>query len=168
VCPRVWVDRNTLEREVVDTGMDTLTLVGIVVGLVLLTTALGVAWKSGQGAIDTRVDRGAIPSRLRGTGASITLLQVSSEMCSYCAAMRRALGHIAHTTALVDHIEIDVVEEPELVKTLGITQTPTTLLVAASGDIVTWIRGAASEASVRQAIDEAKKRLEEDSHDWTI
>jgi len=148
--------------------MDTLTIGGIVVGLVVLTTAIGIAWKSGQGAIDQRVDRGAIPRRLRGVGATITLLQVSSEMCSYCAAMRRALGHIAHTTPGVAHIEIDVVDEPDLVKTLGITQTPTTLLVAASGDIVTWVRGAAAEASVRQAIDEAKKRLEEDSHDWTI
>ena len=148
--------------------MDTWTIGAIVVGLVVLTTAIGVAWKSGQGAIDQRVDKGAIPRRLRGDGATITLLQVSSEMCSYCAAMRRALGHIANTTPGVAHIELDVVDEPDLVKTLGITQTPTTLLVAASGDIVTWIRGAATEASVRQAIDEAKKRLEEDSHDWSI
>ena len=148
--------------------MDTWTIGAIVVGLVVLTTAIGVAWKSGQGAIDQRVDKGAIPRRLRGDGATITLLQVSSEMCSYCAAMRRALGHIANTTPGVAHIELDVVDEPDLVKTLGITQTPTTLLVAASGDIVTWIRGAAAEASVRQAIDEAKKRLEEDSHDWSI
>ncbi len=148
--------------------MDTLTIAGIVVGLVALTTAIGVAWKSGQGTIDTRVDRGAIPRHLRGDSVGITLLQVSSEMCSYCAAMRRALGHIANTTPDVAHVEIDVTDEPDLVKTLGITQTPTTLLVAASGDIVTWIRGAAAEASVRQAIDEAKKRLEEDSHDWTI
>ena len=148
--------------------METLTIAGIVVGLVVLTTAIGVAWKSGQGAIDTRVDRGAIPRRLRGDGVGITLLQVSSEMCSYCAAMRRALGHIAHTTPGVAHIDIDVVDEPELVKTLGISQTPTTLLVAASGDIVTWIRGAATEVSVRQAIDEALKRLEEESNDWSI
>lgn len=148
--------------------MDTLTIAGVVVGLVVLTTAIGIAWKSGQGAIDKLVDRGAIPRRLRGDRAAITLLQVSSEMCSYCAAMRRALGHIANTTPAVAHIEIDVVDEPDLVKTLGITQTPTTLLVAPSGDIVTSIRGAAPEASVRQAIDEAKKRLEEDSHDWTI
>ena len=148
--------------------MDSLAIVGVVVGLVVLTTAIGIAWKAGQGAIDKRVDKGAIPKRLRGDGAAITLLQVSSEMCSYCAAMRRALGHIANTTDSVSHIEIDVVDEPDLVKTLSITQTPTTLLVAASGDIVTWIRGAATEASVRQAIDEAKKRLEEDSHDWTI
>jgi len=148
--------------------VDTLTIAAIVAGLVALTTAIGVGWKSGQGAIDKRVDKAAIPHRLRGGGAAITLLQVSSEMCSYCAAMRRALGHIAHTTLGVAHIEIDVVDEPDLVKTLGITQTPTTLLVAASGDIVTWVRGAASEASVREAIDEAKKRLEEGSHDWTI
>jgi multisubunit Na+/H+ antiporter MnhE subunit len=148
--------------------MDTLTIGAVVVGLVVLTTAVGIAWKSGQGAIEKRADRGAIPRRLRGEGVAITLLQISSEMCSYCAAMRRALGHIAHTTPGVAHIEIDVVDEPDLIKTLGITQTPTTLVVAASGDIVAWIRGAAAEASVRQAIDEAKKRLEEDSHDWTI
>ena len=160
--------RNTLRGEVVDKAMDTLTIAGIVVGLLALTTAIGVAWKSGQGAIDTRVDRGAIPRRLLGDGAQITLLQVSSEMCSYCAAMRRALGRIAHTTPGVSHVEIDVVDEPELVKALAISQTPTTLLVAASGDIVTWIRGAATEVSVRQAIDEATKRLEEESNDWSI
>jgi multisubunit Na+/H+ antiporter MnhE subunit len=148
--------------------METIAIAGVVVGLVVLTTAVGIAWKSGQGAIYTRVDKGAIPRRLRGNGAAITLLQISSEMCSYCAAMRRALGHVAHTAPGVAHIEIDVVDEPDLIKTLGITQTPTTLVVAASGDIVAWIRGAAAEASVRQAIDEAKKRLEEDSHDWTI
>jgi glutaredoxin len=148
--------------------MDALTVAAIVVGLVALTTAIGVGWKSGQGAIDKRVDKAAVPRRLQGVGATITLLQVSSEMCSYCAAMKRALGHIAKTTQGVAHIEVDVVDEPQLVHTLGITQTPTTLLVAASGDILSWVRGAATEASVRQAINEAKKRLEEDSHDWTI
>jgi thioredoxin-like negative regulator of GroEL len=68
----------------------------------------------------------------------------------------------------VSHVEIDVVNEPELISALGVTQTPTTLLVRPTGDIVTWIRGAATEQAVRQAIEDAKKRLEEESNDWSI
>lgn len=165
---RVYGNWNTLVVDMVGSGMDTLTISLIVVGLLVLTTAVGVAWKAGQGAIDKRVDRGAIPQRLRQQGATITLLQISSEMCSYCAAMRRALGHIAHTTPGVSHLEIDVADEPEIIKTLGVTQTPTTLLVTTSGDIVTWIRGASPEATIRHTITEAQKRLEEQSHDWSI
>jgi thioredoxin-like negative regulator of GroEL len=148
--------------------MDTLTIIGIVGGLIALTTAIGVGWRAGQGAVETRHEKAAIPHRLREQGAAITLLQVSSEMCSYCAAMRRILSHIARTTPGIAHREIDVTDEPDIVGALRITQTPTTLLVSPSGDIVTWIRGAAAEPAVRLAIDEAKNRLKEDSHDWTI
>jgi thiol-disulfide isomerase/thioredoxin len=148
--------------------MDTLTIALIVVGLTALTTALGIAWKAGQGGVETRTDRAAIPSRLREPGAIITLVQVSSEMCSYCAAMRRILSQLARQTPGVGHREIDVVDEPEIVSALRITQTPTTLLVSPSGDIVSWIRGAATGATVTQAISDARTRLKEDSHDWTI
>lgn len=148
--------------------MDTLTIIGIVSGLIALTTAVGVAWRAGQGAIETRHDKAAIPARLRSPGAAITLLQVSSELCSYCAAMRRILSQIARTTPGVAHREVDVTDEPDIVSELRITQTPTTLLVSPSGDIISWIRGAAAEPAVRLAIAEAKTRLEEDSHDWTI
>jgi hypothetical protein len=82
--------------------------------------------------------------------------------------MRRILGHIAHTSADVTHFEVDVSDEGELVKALGVSQTPTTLLVSPSGDIVSWVRGAASEQAMREAISQAKKRLEEDSHGWSI
>ena len=148
--------------------MDTVTSLVIVGGLIALTTAIGVAWKAGQGSIESRSDKGVIPSRLLTAGAALTLLQISSELCSYCAAMRRILGHISHTMPDVSHVEIDVVNEPELISALGVTQTPTTLLVRPTGDIVTWIRGAATEQAVRQAIEDAKKRLEEESNDWSI
>lgn len=148
--------------------MDTITVLAIIAGLIALTTALGVAWKAGQGAIEHRDDKGAIPRRLRAAGAQITLLQVSSEMCSYCAAMRRILSQIDRTTPDVSHVEIDAADEPELVGQLRITQTPTTLLVAPSGDIVTWIRGAATQQAVTQAITDARERLQKGSHDWSI
>lgn len=148
--------------------MDIVTITGIVVGLIALTTVVGVAWSARQGIVEKRDDKAAIPARLRSPGAAITVLQVSSEMCSYCAAMRRLLGHVAKTTPGIGHIEVDITDEPDLIAAIGVTQTPTTLLVRPSGDIVTWIRGAAAEPAVRLAIDEAKQRLEEDSHDWTI
>jgi thioredoxin-related protein len=149
-------------------AMDTLTALGIVGGLLALSLAIGFAWKAGQGAVEQRNDKGAIPERLRARGASLTLLQVSSEMCSYCAAMRRILSQIDREKSDVGHVEIDAANEPELVSSLRITQTPTTLLVARSGDIVSWIRGAATPAAVTQAIAEAQDRLRKGSHDWSI
>jgi len=148
--------------------MDTLTIIGIVAGLIALTTAVGVAWKSGQGAVEKRLNPGAIPPRLRSPGQQLTLLQVSSELCSYCAAMRRVLSQAARTTAGVGHVEIDADVESDLVGSLGISQTPTTMIVRSSGDIVTFIRGPATAAAVAEAIDEALKNLEKDSNDWTI
>ena len=148
--------------------MDTLTIAGIVGGLIALTTAVGVAWKSGQGAIETRRDEGVIPPRLRGTGAWLTLLQVSGEMCSYCAAMRRILSQVAKTTDGVVHIEVDLTDEPELISALRITQTPTTLLVSSSGDVIAWIRGAAAEPAVREAVAQARQQRESQSDVWNI
>jgi thioredoxin-related protein len=148
--------------------MDTLTIIGIVAGLIALTTAVGVAWKSGQGAVEKRLNPGAIPPRLRSPGQQLTLLQVSSELCSYCSAMRRVLSQAARTTAGVGHVEIDADVESDLVGSLGISQTPTTMIVRSSGDIVTFIRGPATAAAVAEAIDEALKNLEKDSNDWTI
>ena len=148
--------------------MNTLTTIAIVAGLIALTTAGGMWWKSRQGVVESRLDPGAIPPRLRSPGQQLTLLQVSSELCSYCAAMRRVLSQAAQTTAGVGHVEIDADTESDLVGSLGISQTPTTMIVRSSGDIVTWIRGPATPTAVAEAIDEALRNLEKDSNDWTI
>jgi thiol-disulfide isomerase/thioredoxin len=148
--------------------MDTLTTFGIVAGLIALTTAVGVAWKSRQGAVENRLTPGAIPPRLRSPGKQLTLLQVSSELCSYCAAMRRVLSQAAGTSVGVGHVEIDADVESDLVASLGVSQTPTTMIVRSSGDIVTWIRGPATPAAVADAIDEAMRNLEKESNDWSI
>lgn len=151
-----------------EVAMDFLTALAIALGLLALTTAIGIAWRAGQGAVEQRADKGVIPGRLRSPGSAITLLQVSGEMCSYCAAMRRILSHIGRTVSDVGHVEIDIADEPELVSSLRITQTPTTLLVDPSGNIVSWIRGAASPQVVTEAITTARERLQEGSHDWSI
>lgn len=132
--------------------MDPSVLVALA-ALVLGTTALGLVIRARSGrviiatAIDDRPD-----ARLAVAGAEVTLLLLTSPVCSACAVMRRVAEELVTDDPAVARHELDVTAHPELAREHNVLSTPTTLLVDASGAVRGRIVGAAKPAEVRAAV----------------
>jgi thiol-disulfide isomerase/thioredoxin len=123
--------------------MHPLAALAITVGLVAVTTVLGVVWRTGQGRIrraTTVSDAAALPGIDLAPGA--TLVQFSSEYCTPCRATARVLHELADARAELGHVEIDVAERPELAARFRVLQTPTTLVLDGDGRVRARIGGA--------------------------
>jgi len=69
----------------------------------------------------------------RELGERATLVQFSSAFCRPCVATRHLLGDVAVKVPGVRHVEVDAESHLDLVRTLGIASTPTTLLLDGRG-----------------------------------
>jgi len=134
----------------------------VLVAAVLLATAFG-GWRAardgrfrGTHALRAPADPEAAPERepapLDGLdhplGERATLLQFSSAFCAPCRATRRVLADVAGIVPGVVHVEIDAEHHLDLVRRLGITRTPTTLVLDASGREVSRASGAPTKDAV--------------------
>ena len=75
-------------------------------------------------------------------GERATLLQFSSAFCAPCRATRRVLAEVAEMVPGVVHVEVDAEHHLELVRRLGVTRTPTTLVLDDRGREVSRASGA--------------------------
>jgi len=87
-----------------------------------------------------------------GLGERATLVQFSSAFCQPCRATRRTLAEVAGMVEGVAHIEIDAEEHLALVRELGITGTPTVLVLDAGGRIVKRATGQPRKPDVIAAL----------------
>jgi thiol-disulfide isomerase/thioredoxin len=132
--------------------MNPVAILAILVGLVALSTALGLIWKSRTGrvrAVDGNVVR--LPE-VPLTG-SATLLQFSTEVCAPCVPTRRVLGQIAESTDGVNHVDFDLTHRPDVAAQFNVLQTPTTLILDRTGAIRARIGGAPRRADVVAALE---------------
>lgn len=81
-------------------------------------------------------------------GEKATLLQFSSSFCQPCRTTKVLLADIAGQTKGVRHVEINAEDHLPLVRELGISRTPTTLIL----DHLGTIRGKASGLPRRSEI----------------
>lgn len=97
------------------------------------------------------------PDRLGGAelGERATLVQFSSAFCQPCRATRRVLDEVAAMVPGVAHVEIDAEEHLGLVRDLGVTRTPTVLVLDAAGVIVRRAAGQPRTADVIAALGHA-------------
>ncbi len=86
-------------------------------------------------------------------GERATLLQFSSAFCAPCRATRRTLADVAGAVPGVRHVEVDAEAHLDLVRSLGILRTPTTLVLDGHGREVTRASGAPQAAQVLAALD---------------
>lgn len=85
-------------------------------------------------------------------GERATLLQFSSAFCAPCRATRRVLADVAAVVPGVEHVEVDAEHHLDLVRRLGITRTPTTLVLDAGGREVQRAAGAPRKEQVLSAL----------------
>lgn len=86
-------------------------------------------------------------------GERATLLQLSSGFCAPCRAARGLLTRVAETTAGVRHVELDVAHHPGLAERVGVTRTPTVLVLDAEGAVLAHHVGVPRLAAVRELLD---------------
>lgn len=142
--------------------MNPLLVGAILLGLVVVSTIIGLVVRNREGRVrEVRTFRQVIPAELGSSeklGSSVTLLQFSTEMCSKCPATRELLHKTADARAGVRHIDIDVTHRPDIANDFNIMQTPTTLILDASGAIAARIGGAPRLDALKHAIDIAQRR----------
>ncbi len=85
-------------------------------------------------------------------GARRTFVQFSSAFCRPCSATRQVLERVAATTDGVVHVELDVAAAPGLAEAFEIAQTPTVLVLDASGSVLHRLVGVPSVAAARAVV----------------
>ena len=82
----------------------------------------------------------------------VTFLQFSSEFCQPCRVTNKILEEVTNSFPAICHIELDVAEHMDLVKTYGITRTPTTLIIDKSGTVHFRATGVPKKAELTAAV----------------
>ena len=82
----------------------------------------------------------------------VTFLQFSSEFCQPCRVTNKLLDEVTNSFPAICHIELDVVEHMDLVKTYGITRTPTTMIIDKSGTVHFRATGVPKKAELTAAV----------------
>jgi thiol-disulfide isomerase/thioredoxin len=85
-------------------------------------------------------------------GERATLVQFSTAFCQPCRATRRVLSEVAALVEGVAHVEIDAESRLDLVRVLGVTATPTVLVLDATGCVVRRAAGQPRRADVIAAL----------------
>ncbi|MGO4300598.1 TlpA family protein disulfide reductase [Leifsonia sp. RAF41] len=135
--------------------MNGFAALGILLGLVAVATAVGLAWRATTGRV--RAIRGddvvqAADVGAEAFGGRATLLQFSTEFCAPCRSTARVLGALADSLGGVSHVEVDLTDRPALADRFHILQTPTTLVLDGNGTVRARIGGAARADDVRTTL----------------
>ncbi len=138
--------------------MDSPALLAIA-ALVIGATAIGLVIRARSGRVVVADRSGAADARLAVAGADVTLLQLSSPVCSACAVMRRVSEELVAGERGLARRELDVTEHPELASAHNVLSTPTTLLVDSAGVVRGRIVGAAKPAEVRAAVKSVRESI---------
>ncbi|MDT0265960.1 thioredoxin family protein [Streptomyces sp. DSM 44915] len=85
-------------------------------------------------------------------GERATLLHFGTAFCQPCRATRAVLADVAGMVAGVAHLEIDAEARLDLVRALGVTGTPTVLVLDAAGRVVRRAAGQPRRVDVIAAL----------------
>ena len=119
-----------------------------------LATAYGLWYQRSRGKVVVKSDKGLITPEMIGAalGSRVTLVQFSSAFCSPCRATRMLLEDVTAEMSDVAYVEVDAEANLELVRTLDIRSTPTTLFLDRTGHEVGRAMGAPKRDQVLSAI----------------
>jgi thiol-disulfide isomerase/thioredoxin len=124
----------------------------VVAALVVLATVLGFAQRALTGRARHLTAQIDLPSEVI-LGADATLLQFSTEVCSPCRATHTVLDGLAREREGLSHVDLDITHRGDLASKYNIMQTPTTLILDATGTVRARIGGAARRDTVIAELD---------------
>ena len=129
----------------------------IVVAVVLVAAAaFGVVRARRLGRVRATADGERLTAETLGgeqLGERATLVQFSSAFCRPCVATRHLLADVAGRVPGVRHVEVDAESHLELVRSLNIASTPTTLLLDGAGVVRRRATGVPRRDEVLAALD---------------
>lgn len=107
----------------------------VVVAVLVAASAYGVVHRRRAGRLRDATGEPRLTADVVGEplGDRATLVQFSSAFCRPCVATRHVLTSVAELVPGVRHVEVDAESQLELVRSLGIASTPTTLLLDRDG-----------------------------------
>ena len=134
----------------------------LVAAVVLAALVAGLVWRSRTGrskkvSNGKQIDLAQLGATKDGQpvtsfGERLTFLQFSSEFCSQCVQTARVYKDLEQHSEGILHIEVDITNRIDLAKKYNILQTPTTLVLDASGRVTSRIGGAAKEQTIKDEI----------------
>lgn len=134
----------------------------LVAVVVLAALVAGLVWRSRTGRSKKVSNGGQIDLAELGAtkngqpvtafGERLTFLQFSSEFCSQCVQTARVYKDLEQHSEGILHIEVDITNRIDLAKKYNILQTPTTLVLDASGCVTSRIGGTAKEQTIKDEI----------------
>jgi thiol-disulfide isomerase/thioredoxin len=134
-----------------------------VIGLLVITALLAGAWwkfRTGRAKLvksGKLVDLGKLQADNQGEavtsfGATATLLQFSTEVCSICIATSRLYKELESKTPGLKHVEVDITHRMDLAAHFSIMQTPTTLILDKHGMVRARIGGAPRQNVIEEEL----------------
>ena len=141
-----------------------LPIICSLIGLVVLSTVLGLVWRARTGRIQRTRTTAAVHEANRITipgaapfGSRVTLVQFSTEACAICPTVRTQLSALADEfddgTGSVVHVDVDVTSRPEIANQFNLLQSPTTFILDGNGNLQSRIGGAPKLAALRAELD---------------
>ena len=134
----------------------------LVAAFVLAALVAGLVWRSRTGrskkvSNGQQIDLAELGATKNGQpimafGERLTFLQFSSEFCSQCVQTARVYKDLEQHSEGILHIEVDITNRIDLAKKYNILQTPTTLVLDASGRVTSRIGGTAKEQTIKDEI----------------
>ena len=134
----------------------------LVAAVVLAALVAGLVWRSRTGrskkvSNGQQIDLAQLGATKNGQpvtsfGERLTFLQFSSEFCSQCVQTARVYKDLEQHSEGILHIEVDITNRIDLAEKYNILQTPTTLVLDASGRVTSRIGGAAKEQTIKDEI----------------
>ena len=118
-----------------------------------VASAAPTRWRRAAESAPTPQEPGALDGLGHDLGERATLLQFSSAFCAPCRVTRRVLGEVADVVPGVRHVEVDAEHHLDLVRRLGVTRTPTTLVLDAGGREVSRASGAPTRDAVMATLE---------------
>lgn len=140
------------------TRMNSLVPLAIVLAI---ATAYGIWYQRSRGKVNRRHVTPSAPHLTPSVigaplGERVTMVQFSSAFCTPCRATKVLLQDIASKMDGVVHVDIDAEAHLDLVRTLDIRSTPTTLFLDRNGVEVGRAVGAAKREQVLSALESVR------------
>ena len=120
--------------------MNSLPLLGLIL---LLATAFGIYYRMRNGVIRKKRRTHISETEFSGSyGKRATILQFSTSFCSQCRAAKSLISDTVKGQADISYFEIDAESHLELVRSVDIRSTPTTLFLDKDGYEIARATGA--------------------------
>lgn len=133
--------------------MSPVLALAVVAVLPVAAVAVGLVLRRREGARRRAgVDRFDPADARAPLGQRATLVQFSTDLCAKCPQVRRLLGSYAAEQDGLRHVEIDLTTRPDLASRYRVLQTPTTLVVDRSGDVIARFHGVPQRHALNDAV----------------